>query len=123
MRNHIGSDFSVTVPREEVLTKLRQHLKSHRENYLKAVDAYYIQAAKVLKENLDSLEKRPTKGLAVMLTFPVNYEDSYETAIEMLEMEVNDTIELSRDLFVKFVKNEWEWANMFATSTMSYLAK
>jgi hypothetical protein len=117
----IGNEFSVTVARKDVLDKLCANLTSHQESYARAVEAFYDKANQTLKDAGKSLKKRPNKSLSLMLAFPLNYEDSYKTAIEMLEMEVNDNIVLSRDLFVKFVKDEWEWRNQFAAATLSYL--
>ena len=118
----IDSNFSVTVPRLEVIEKLKANLSQHKADYLEAVDAYFEEVEKKLKAELKKFKSKPRESVRVSLSFPVTYADSYETAIEMLEMSVDENIVLNRDMFVKFVKDEWEWKNSFAAGTLSYIA-
>ncbi len=118
----IDSNFAVTVPRLEVIAKLKANLEQHKKDYTEAIEEYYVAVEAKLKAELKRFKSRPLERLSVSLTLPVSYADSYETAIEMLEMSVDDNIVLNRDMFVKFVKDEWEWKSNFANSTLSYIA-
>ena len=118
----IDSNFSVTVPRLEVIEKLKANLTRHKADYIEAVDAYYEGVEKKLKAELKKFKNKPRESVRVSLSFPVTFADSYETAIEMLEMSVDENIVLNRDMFVKFIKDEWEWKSLFAAGTLSYIA-
>lgn len=117
----IDSAFSVTVPRLEIITHLKANLEKHKADYELAVEKFYETAEKQLRASIKQLKDRPNKDVRVTMSFPVTYETSYQTAIEMLEMSVDDNITLSRDMFVKFIKDEWEWKNSFVSGTLSYL--
>lgn len=118
----IDSNFAVTVPRLEVIAKLKTNLEQHRKDYAEAVEIFYEEVEKKLKAEIKRFKSRPAERLSVSLSYPVKFDDSYETAIQMLEMSVDENIVLNRDMFMKFVKDEWEWSGSFAASTKMYIS-
>jgi hypothetical protein len=115
----IDGSFAVTIKKEEVIGILIENLEKHKKNYIDAVEGFYALAKHKLAEAMLNVTNRNCQnGVSVSLQHPVYFADSYETAIEMLQMSVDKNITLNRDLFVKFVKDEWEWKHSFATSTM-----
>ena len=47
--------------------------------------------------------------------------EDYDTALAMLEWEVDDTVELDYRSFERLVENKWEWRASFAANTESYV--
>lgn len=60
--------------------------------------------------------------LGFHLPEPVDYTEEYDAAIQMIEWELSDEIDLDEESFQKFVLNRWSWARHFAANTGSYLA-
>jgi hypothetical protein len=53
---------------------------------------------------------------------PESHLDAYDTVIEMLEMSISNEVVLDARAFKQYVKDEWDWANSFANTTVKYAA-
>jgi ATP-dependent 26S proteasome regulatory subunit len=51
---------------------------------------------------------------------PQSFVGSYDTAIRMMEMSVDEVIELSQGEFSQYVEDKWSWHQTFASTTMLY---
>ena len=126
----------VTVNKLELLKKLEANLKLHATEYEEAVAEYKVAAKSVLKEKklklsaefkqLDtSLEKEPVQlvfkeGLIFELEPPVSYVSSYEEVIELFKWETKDEVELDSNEVKRYIRNQWEWTAIFASSKSGY---
>lgn len=57
--------------------------------------------------------------ISVDMKVPRCYDKEYESAIDLAEWDVNETLELSYAEFVCFVKDEWDWKSDF-NETLSF---
>lgn len=111
---------TVKVNKKELLMVLKLNRAKHLEEYNSASKIFIQDAIEKLKEMLD---KAQTKGKIIQslgLVEPQSYVSSYDTAIKMLEMSVDETIELSQNEFVQYVEDSWGWKNTFVASTSFY---
>jgi len=140
-------DRTTHVTTAALLEKLRTNLSQHQADYEEAVgsykqkrkhllqeafDAATHKLAKSRKEQLDRLDlltqeellEEPDtimlcRAITLDLQVPRNYAEAYETAIQMLEWETRETVELSMAEFNCFVQDKWEWKNEF-TRVMNF---
>ncbi len=112
---------SITVPKAKLLETIRTNRKEHRSQFLEAQARYRETVIAELDKRLESARSNGPINLGFSLPEPVDYTDSYDTAIRMLEWEMEDTITLAEHDFQRYVLNKWEWARAFAANTQSYL--
>lgn len=114
---------SVKVEKVELLKIVRENLKKHVKEYDESVKDYKKAAIKVAKEHVDLAKTGDLDQIAkikAMPQRPTSYEDSYNRAIRMLELSVEDTIELEDDVFNQLVLDEWHWKHQFVASGALY---
>lgn len=112
---------TVRVSRDELLDALRANRERHIEDYTDAVSEYRKAAIAEINEMLKTAKVKTGKIKRNITTpEPQSFEDSYNTAIKMLEMSVDDDIELTMGEFQQYVEDNWSWRNVFAGSTMVY---
>lgn len=110
---------TITVHREELLAKLRANRKSHQREFKKAMAGYREQAIKTLKRHLKEAEDGQEIKAHLSLPKPDDHTEDYDRVIEMVEMSVADTIELTAQEFSQYVRDDWGWKANF-TQTASY---
>ena len=143
----MSSDRKVVVNKTTLLNKLRENLARHLEDYNDAVEGYKeeaytkLQAAKEkAQEKLEKAYSRTVneienfdpetasdvivfcESIRFDLVAPKEFSDAYEQAIQMLEWEEREEVELSTYEFRCFVMDKWDWQQEFATSNARYLA-
>jgi hypothetical protein len=113
---------SVTVLKADLIKKVTKNRKKHRAIFLKAQEAYRAEVINLLDQRLKAARDGKKINLVFRLPEPVDYTDSYDTALEMLSWETGDEIVLDEQTFKSLVLNQWSWTGLFAASTASYLA-
>jgi len=58
----------------------------------------------------------------IVLDIPVSHLKEYDTAIDMFEWEVSDTVELNNTEFSCFIQDKWEWKEDFTRMSNVYKA-
>lgn len=112
--------MNVTVPREELLLKVRKNFEQHRQ-IVKEAHAGYIEKAKVaLCERLDALKAGRAETLHFSLIPPTDHSDVYRAVIAMLEWTKDNTVQLAPDEFRQIVLDEWEWRDSFLSNSQKY---
>lgn len=129
----------------DLIKKLKLNRTQHLQEYNESVEGYleiaktkivdkFQEAKKKLKdayENaLSELEKfDPSKasdtivfcrGITFDLVAPRCYVDAYDQAIEMLEWETREEVELNSTEFRCFVMNKWDWMESFKSVSAIY---
>jgi hypothetical protein len=89
------------------------------------MDGYYDEAKKVLKDLLKNCNaKNPLELVKLnLLDIPVSYKTEYDTAIQMLEWDTSDEVELTRQEFTQYVMDSWIWKSSFLNTTSNYTSK
>lgn len=142
---------SVEVNRKQLIETLKSNRETHVAEYEEAVKGYKEMAMQKLEEaydeasvNLDKYYEKaqnkinkfdpenPTltedyiklvEGVTVELRVPRNYAKAYDTAIDMAEWDVNETLTLSAKEFQQFVKDNWDWTEEFNVTKALYFSK
>lgn len=136
------------VSRTELLARLKLNREKHRSEYEQAVAAYPEQLRRKLRvavENavtklnrewarvgaqLDDMSAEDVPGqpdviklcdsVYAKLPTPRSYDREYEAAIEMIEWDKRDLIELTYAEFQCFVRDIWDWSDEFKMSVSEY---
>ena len=114
---------SVKINKTELLDIVRKNQKKHIKDFEESVKDYKKAAIKVAKEHVDLAKSGDLDQIAkirAMPQRPMSYEDSYNRAIRMLELSVEDVIELEDDIFNQLVLDEWTWKHQFVASGALY---
>lgn len=114
---------SVKVNKAELMKVLADNKKKHIKEYEEAVKDYKKAALKVAKDHVDLAKSGELDKIArirSMPSGPVSYEDSYNRAIRMMEMSVDEVIELEEQIFNQLVLDEWMWKQAFVASGALY---
>lgn len=111
----------IKVDRNELLAVLRTNRETHLKDYQEAQAEYRKLVVQELTEMLKQAKARDGKIVRnLKAPEPQSFVASYDTAIRMLEMSVEEVIELTQGEFQQYVEDQWTWRNSFATTTMVY---
>lgn len=111
----------VTVNKAELIGILQKNMETHVTEYNELMRLFQIKAVEKVEALLEKV-KAGAKGvdLSVNLREPTSNEGDYLTALEMLGMEVHDSVTISEQEFKNYVKDEWNWSRSFAMSKTAY---
>lgn len=111
----------ITVNKEKLLDTLRTNRDAHHDLFVKAQEVFREKVIEALDKRLEAARNGGKIDLRIGLPEPLDYTDSFERAIAMVEWAEGNTVELSERDFQRYVLNDWEWAVAFAQNTGSYL--
>ena len=146
IRNMASSTERTTVVKtSDLLEKLRKNRDNHVAEYEEAVEGYLDAAREKLAEQHEKAKKEvekafqrtseelsrfdPSKAedtivfcraITFALTAPRSFVDAYEQAIEMMEWETRETVELNTTEFRCFIMNKWDWMEEFKSVSEMY---
>lgn len=114
--------MNTRVKREDLIAALKRNQERHTTIVAEA-RAGYVQAAKAtLLRRLNDLEEGRIVDLQFKMAPPLDYSEAYRTALQMLEMNQDDTIVLTADEFRCLVLDEWDWTSSFFACNSVYSA-
>jgi hypothetical protein len=139
----------IEINRKMLLSKLHQNREKHKADYLEALQGYKALALEKLEEAHNKAKRELQKNVArvrqdleefdpnnpkthdhltlvnaiyVELRVPRDFTAKYDAAIDMVEWDVRDTLELTHAEFQCFVRDVWEWTEVFHTTNQLYKA-
>lgn len=108
-----------------LLSELQTNRAKHEAEFREAREEWERQAILRFREVLDEMERddfdrtiNPTGGLPK----PTNFLASYDMAIQRLEWEESDTVELDEREFANYVRDDWDWKGHFAQTNAYYVS-
>ena len=113
---------TITVPKDDLIRTLRENRDAHLEIFEKAQVVYREQMIAELDRALEEAKNGGKIRRGFSLPVPEDHTEDFDTAIQMLEWDKNNTVVLSTREFRMYVQNEWGWQAAFAANTMSYSA-
>ena len=113
---------TINVNRKNLILVLHENRKKHVAMFNEAVEGFQQAMVDKLKEVLAQAIAGKLKKLQLHLPEPISHEKEYTEAIEMLEFSVDDTIELDKNMFRAYVKDEWDWKHTFESVSNSYIS-
>lgn len=114
---------TITVNKNDLLHTLRENRDAHRDTFLTAQDAYRTAVIAELDRMLHEAKAGMPIKRAITLPVPEDHTEDFDTAIQMLEWDTGDVVELTHREFQQYVQNKWGWLASFAANTQSYLAQ
>ena len=117
MRNGgLVMNFKVKAVLETLKTNREQHIEIVKE----ATQGYKVALRKELNSKLAQLDAGKWPNTHSALAKPQSYVAEYDSAIEMLGMTSDETLELDQSAFQCYVLNKWAWMGGFLTSNSQY---
>lgn len=110
---------TVKVSKTDLLDRVRANRKAHRAEFEKALEDYQAAVIKELEEWLDAARKRKNVMRTTRLRMPQDQTGDYDQVVDMLEMSIEDTIELTHQEFAQYVRDDWAWKDQFTQTMMS----
>lgn len=111
---------TVNVDRSALLLALRAGLEKHRTQYAEARVEYEAAVVVFMSDALARAKAGDFRDLVLRLAAPANHEREYLDVIEMLEVSVDETIQLDRDAYKAYYRNEWAWQSNMLEAMASY---
>lgn len=111
-----------TVDKAKLITKLKKNRKKHLGIYEEAVRVYRKRMIAELEQSLRDAKNGGAIRRSVSLPLPENHTEDFDAAIDMLEWNVADQVELTERVFRQLVRNEWGWLQSFESNTSIYAA-
>lgn len=117
---HVNLSIYSKVKWLQLLETLKINLERHSIIVKEAREGYVEKAKQVLSKRLEELKSGLLVSLQFKLTPPTDYSEIYKTAIQMLEWNTEEYINLSANEFRQLVQDKWDWQTQFLTSNMRY---
>lgn len=117
---HILSSMTIVAKRDDVLNTLRKNRETHAEIVKEARTGYVEKARQALSSKLDKLASGKVVALSFTLRVPLDYTKVYDTAIKMLELHQNATIELDATQVRNLMQDQWDWTDQFYGTNSVY---
>lgn len=101
---------TLVVKKDRLVEALVRNREAHGAEFAEAKSGFWIMVEERLAKMLGQVKGGDhTVTLSIDLKPPQDHTDDYTLAIEAMEWEVNDTVEITFADFRRYVKNEWEW--------------
>lgn len=113
----------VNVKKEQLLKILKENRAKHVSDYKEALEDYRAAYIEVLQKNIEIAQSGAEDMIPVdeiNLPEPQCYAKSYDTAIGMLEISVDETVQLNEIQYRQYVNDEWGWSDSFKLSNSTY---
>ena len=115
----------INIEKQALLAKLHENRAAHVDKVTRARAAYHDRVIAELEDRLAAAKRGNDidPGFLHLLPIPRDYTLEYDRAIDQYEWEVKDTVELSREEFNRYVRDEWQWNDQFIATSEIYLAE
>lgn len=120
MMGRLGIQMTVRCDVEQLLKTLSENRTRHQKVVEEARQGFLKVAEERLLKQVAQLKEGKIKRISVNLSPPEDMSSAYTTALKMLELHTEDTIELSASEVRMFVEDEWDWADKFWTVNAAY---
>jgi hypothetical protein len=111
---------NIKVNKVRLLQILRTNRDQHIQDYLDAMTEYRKAAIIELTDMLEFAKTHQVIRRTITHPEPKNFETSYNTAIGMLELSIDNDVELTSEEFSRYVEDKWDWHSLFTSSTLLY---
>jgi hypothetical protein len=112
--------MTIVAKKADVLERLHKNREKHTQIVKEARVGYVEKATEKLKEKLALLSDGKIVQLDFSLRVPLDYTNSYDLAIEMMEWHQDDSIRLTGEQVRNLLRDEWDWTQQFYLSNSRY---
>lgn len=113
---------TVRLNKDELEVIVRKNRDKHRKIFEEAIEGYRKRVIKRLEQMVQNAKDGKKVDTYVNMVQPEDHTKDYNQVLEMLELSVDDTIELSHQDFARYVQDRWEWSGKFANDSVSYVS-
>lgn len=114
-------NFESNVKTAELLNIVKSNYTRHKKIYKEAVEGFLVDARKKIGKELEQLKDNDgTQTVSLIINAPRNHNDTYETAIKMLELTTDEEVVLGYSDFNNLVMDKWNWQHSFLLSNSMY---
>lgn len=103
---------------------LLEVIKKNRAKHKEIVDDVFTNYRKRVIEELDKALVLAKSGKQlitnIQLIQPMDMTETYDRAIGMLEMCLDESVSLDTDEYDNYVLDKWDWSRQFSSSSASY---
>lgn len=111
---------TVDVKRTDLIIAIKAGLIEHQTQYATLRAEYEAAVVKFMSDAARRAKKGNFNNLVLNISAPVDHSGKYIDIIEMLEVSVNDTIQLDKDSYKAYYKNQWSWSAGLEAMGASY---
>ena len=116
-------NLTTKISKKKALEVIRKNRTQHEADYKEATKIYMKELEESLTEKLNQVQRGLEPSLMFTNRKPSQYLKEYDSAIKMLEMTTDKTIELDPQTFNCLINDEWLWKHDFLSTTGLYLKK
>lgn len=113
---------TIQVLKENLIEVLKTNKVGHRSAFEKALEGWHITVVSELEKMLCDAKENKDRQFYANWPRPEDHTDEYDRHIQMLEMDINDTVELDMQEFAQFVQDDWGWKRQWNTSNFGYIS-
>lgn len=111
----------IQVKKSELVARLQENRDNHRALFLEAQEGYKQALIDTIEEELiRARQGKQPQWKAMRLPVPEDHTKDYDAVIDMVTMDVRDTIDLTQPEFRQYVRDEWRWREEFINTTRTY---
>lgn len=111
---------TVNVNRVALIDALRKGLELHRAQFIEADKDYKAAVLAFQAEAQARTGRGDFSDFRMNLHAPENKSQDYVDVIEMMEVSVDEVVQIDKDAFKAFYKNEWPWSAGFLAASAGY---
>jgi len=116
---HMLNSMRIKAKRDDVLAALTKNRETHAAVVKEARVGYVQKAWEALSAKLEALASGRVVALSFALQVPIDQTKVYDTAIEMMKLHQEETVELDAGQVRNLMLDEWDWTDQFyATNSM-----
>lgn len=112
---------TVTVNKEDFLTRVRENRDNHRAVFEEALEGYRKRLMLELEHRVCDVKRGRVINQYIGLPEPEDHTDDYDRILTMVEMSIDGTVDLSENEFAMYVMDQWDWKQSFTESTYRYV--
>lgn len=111
---------TVNVNREALITALYTGLQVHQTQLTELKADYKKAVVKFMSAAARRARKGDFRDLVLRLQAPQDHSQEYIDAIEMLEVSVDENVQLDKETYKAYYRNEWSWSSNLEASSALY---
>lgn len=113
-------EMNVTVDKNKLLQTLKANRAAHKGLYEDARKGYCENALKAVISKMEVLKLGEPVALAFSFSPPQDMTSVYDTAVKMMEWNMDDKVTLDAVTFNRLVEDDWDWSHSWFKSNSQY---
>lgn len=111
---------TVNVDRQALIDALYKGLQKHQTQYAELKEEYQKAVVKFMSAAARRARKGDFRDLVLRIQAPTDHSAEYIDAIEMLEVSVDVNIQLDKETYKAYYRNEWSWSAGLEVASAMY---